>query len=188
MRRRYRPLNRHLKTTWHRGSGVEIVTRVRTGSGRAQGLKRMYEVDEKDHVVELEGVQSSVGAPIPVLISEDGKVVLAFYLQNTPDGWDGTTVRIMNSDSEESLAIVEFSSCYAHMFGPPNDEAFDGHPLAGRGLKPYGAYEVLNSLLAPTARTNELGSRASQTGKVLEASSLHFCLPRLDIRVRSGRL
>ena len=106
----------------------------------------MYEVDEKDQVVELEGVpQSSVGAPIPVLISEEGKVVLAFYLQNTPEGWDGTTVRIMNSDSEESLAIVEFTICYAHMFGPPNDEAFDGHPLAGRGLKPYGAYEVLNS-------------------------------------------
>lgn len=106
----------------------------------------MYEVDEKDQVVELEDVpQSSIGAPIPVLISEEGKVVLAFYLKNTPVGWDGTTIRVVSSDSEEPLAIVEFTSCYAHMFGPPNDEAFDGHPLASRGLQPYGAYEVLNS-------------------------------------------
>jgi len=59
--------------------------RVSTGS------YGMYEVDEKDQVVELEGVpQSSVGAPIPVLISEEGKLVLAFYLQNAPEGWDAT--------------------------------------------------------------------------------------------------
>ena len=31
------------------------------------------------------------------------------------------------------------------MFGPPNDEAFDGHPLARRGLRPYGAFEVTHS-------------------------------------------
>ncbi len=31
------------------------------------------------------------------------------------------------------------------MFGPPNDEAFAGHPLASRGLQPYGAFEVLAS-------------------------------------------
>jgi hypothetical protein len=27
----------------------------------------------------------------------------------------------------------------------PNDEAFHGHPLAGRGLRAYGAFEVVNS-------------------------------------------
>lgn len=31
------------------------------------------------------------------------------------------------------------------MFGSPNDEAFAGHPLAGRGLHPYGAFEIENS-------------------------------------------
>jgi hypothetical protein len=31
------------------------------------------------------------------------------------------------------------------MFGPPNDEAFHGHPLAERGLHPYGAFRIVNS-------------------------------------------
>jgi hypothetical protein len=30
-------------------------------------------------------------------------------------------------------------------FGPPNDEAFNGHPLYKKGLKPYGVYEIKNS-------------------------------------------
>ena len=43
------------------------------------------------------------------------------------------------------LALVRFSLCYASLFGPPNDEAFDGHPLAQRGLKPYGAFVIEHS-------------------------------------------
>lgn len=106
----------------------------------------MYQVDSRDKVVELEGApQSSVGAPTPVMLSDEGKVLLAFHLQNTPEDWDGTTCRIVRHDSEEPLAIVEFKWCHASMFGPPNDEAFSGHPLADRGLDPYGAYEVLDS-------------------------------------------
>ena len=31
------------------------------------------------------------------------------------------------------------------MFGPPSDEAFDGHPLASRGLEPWDAFEVVDS-------------------------------------------
>jgi hypothetical protein len=106
----------------------------------------MYTVDRKDEVIELSDVpQSSVGASIPLILSDEGKVILAYYLQDTPDGWDGTTVRIISQESDEPLALVEFKWCYAHMFGPPNDEAFSGHPLAKRGLTPYGAYEVKNS-------------------------------------------
>jgi hypothetical protein len=40
---------------------------------------------------------------------------------------------------------VRFESPYASSFGPPNEEAFSGHPLAARGLYPFGAFEVLNS-------------------------------------------
>jgi len=106
----------------------------------------MYTVDRKDEVVELSDVpQSSVGAPIPLVLSDEGKVILAYYLQDTPDGWDGTCVRIVGESSEEPLAMVEFKWCYAYMFGPPNDEAFAGHPLAKRGLRPYGVYEIRHS-------------------------------------------
>ena len=41
--------------------------------------------------------------------------------------------------------VVQFESPYAHMFGPPNDEAFSGHPLASRGVAPYRVFEVDNS-------------------------------------------
>ncbi len=107
----------------------------------------MYDVDDTDRVVELEHVpQSSVGAPVPFLMSDEHELVLAYYMQETPPDWDGGTVRVVGpADADEPVAIIKFSLCHAHMFGPPNDEAFDGHPLADRGLKPYGVFEVTNS-------------------------------------------
>jgi hypothetical protein len=41
--------------------------------------------------------------------------------------------------------VVRFKRARAHFFGPPNDEAFGGHPLAERGLEPYSVFEVLSS-------------------------------------------
>lgn len=107
----------------------------------------MYEVDEKDEVHELLDVpQSSVGAPIPIVVGDEHRVVLAYYLEATPEGWDGETVRLVGpTNSSEPFAIVRFASCDAHFMGPPNNEAFSGHPLASRGLQPYGAYEVRHS-------------------------------------------
>jgi len=107
----------------------------------------MYSVDEKDRVAPIKDIpQSSIGAPIPVVLSDEFVTVIAFHLQNRPDGWDGTSVRIIGKETEgESLALVRFSHCYASMFGPPNDEAFTGHPLANRGLEPYGAFIIENS-------------------------------------------
>ena len=107
----------------------------------------MYSIDEKDRIVLLEDIpQSSVGAPIPVVLSDELVTIVAFYLQDAPDVWDGTSVRIVSSETEgEPLALIRFSLCYASMFGPPNDEAFEGHPLANRGLRPYGAFVIENS-------------------------------------------
>ncbi len=107
----------------------------------------MYDVDDQDRVVELNALpQLSIGAPRPVVLSEEQTTAIAFYLQETPDDWDGTSVRVVGPDSgDEPLAIVRFSGCYATMFGPPNDEAFDGHPLAARGLEPYSMFRVESS-------------------------------------------
>jgi hypothetical protein len=106
----------------------------------------MYSVNKLDKVIELANVpRSSVGAPLPLLLSNEGRVVLAYYIEETSEKWDGTTVRMISSNSVEPVAIVEFKRCYAHMFGAPNDEAFSGHPLAERGLGPYRVYEIENS-------------------------------------------
>lgn len=49
------------------------------------------------------------------------------------------------SKIDEPVALVEFTHAMAHMFGPPNDEAFSGHPLASRGVGPYSVHEVHHS-------------------------------------------
>jgi len=107
----------------------------------------MYEVDDKDQVIELNDVpQSSVGAPNPVVLAGEHDVLLTYYLEDAPEGWDGTSVRIVGTDTEgEPVAVVKFNQCTAHMSGPPNDETFSGHPLAERGLGPYGVFEIKNS-------------------------------------------
>lgn len=93
----------------------------------------MYPVDEKDIVVELKTIpQSSVGAPMPTLLSDEGTTMVA-YVNEVGDG------------EPDSMTLVTFWRPKAHMFGPPNDEAFAGHPLASRGLGPYAFFLVKHS-------------------------------------------
>ncbi|MBI5368831.1 MAG: hypothetical protein HZA54_17485 [Planctomycetes bacterium] len=42
-------------------------------------------------------------------------------------------------------AVVRLHGCSQTKFGYPNDEAFDGHPLAGRGFAGVGVFEVIGS-------------------------------------------
>jgi hypothetical protein len=107
----------------------------------------MYMVDARDRVIELHDVpQSSPGAPCPLVLANEGKVLVLYHRHFVEPGWDGTTARMVGpSSAGEPAAIVRFDWVTASMFGPPNDEAFAGHPLASRGLRPYGAFEVLDS-------------------------------------------
>jgi hypothetical protein len=107
----------------------------------------VYEVDELDTVVELHDVpRPDIGAPLPHLVSDEGRVVLAYLVSEPDPAWDGTYTTVVGPDSEGQLvAIVRFRWPYAHIFGPPNDEAFNGHPLAPRGLGPYAVFEVQQS-------------------------------------------
>lgn len=107
----------------------------------------MYSVDQEDRVIPLTDIpQSSMGAPIPIVLSDEFVTVVAFYIENTAEGWDGTWIRVVGPDTEgETVALIRFSICYAYSFGPPNDEAFSGHPLAERGLTPYGAFLIERS-------------------------------------------
>jgi len=46
------------------------------------------------------------------------------------------------------------------MFGPPNDEGLHGHPLAERGLEPYGVFVVSpSSWLRALVRMNAVHPR-----------------------------
>ena len=107
----------------------------------------MYQVDERDRVVELKDLpQSSVGAPIPHVLAAEYRVVLVYYIQARELGQDGSSFPTVPPTSlDEPIAIVRFNMCKVHMFGPPNDEAFGGHPLAKRGLHPYCAFRIEDS-------------------------------------------
>jgi hypothetical protein len=107
----------------------------------------MYEVDDLDRVVPLTGVpESDTGAPLPIVLADDGNLLLG-YITSTPDPkWDGSNVESVGQRSpNRSVAIVRFEREFAHFFGPPNDEAFHGHPLSDRDLGYYGAFEVIDS-------------------------------------------
>jgi hypothetical protein len=106
----------------------------------------MYEVDARDRVVELDDVpQSSVGAPLPVVVADERTLQLAYYLAVPDADWDGSYVRVVDAATEAPVILVRFESAYAWFRGPPNDEAFEGHPLASRGLRPYAAFRVDDS-------------------------------------------
>ncbi|HEX3135520.1 MAG TPA: hypothetical protein VHX44_18295 [Planctomycetota bacterium] len=106
-----------------------------------------YSVDERDTVQSLAGfAQPSDGAPLPVVVASEHVLSVVFYLQQTDPSRDGTSCRVVSSDTDdEPVGVASFDGVCAHFFGPPNDEAFAGHPLSERGLKPYGAFEVFSS-------------------------------------------
>jgi hypothetical protein len=107
----------------------------------------MYPVDERDTVVELSDCpRPDIGAPLPVVLADDYNLVLTYLVSEPDPNWDGSYVTVVSPESEARLvAIVRFRRPYVHMFGPPNDEVFHGHPLAHRGLAAYSVSEVRDS-------------------------------------------
>ena len=107
----------------------------------------MYPVDDLDAVVRLHDCpRPDAGAPLPVVIGDDYQLLLAYLVSEPDPNWDGSYVTVVSPGSDGQLvAIVRFHQPYAHMFGPPNDEAFHGHPLAQRGLEAYSVSEIHHS-------------------------------------------
>lgn len=123
----------------------------------------MYKVGFRDRVEELATApQSDVGAPLPMVLADEDRVFLAYRVSEPDPHWDGSYTNIVSPDTSGTIAIVSFNRCSVHMFGPPNDEAFGGHPLAKRGLRPYAAWEVHHSSwLALRIKMNRIHPRHS---------------------------
>lgn len=104
-------------------------------------------------------VEWDVGAPSPMLLCNDYKTFLTFYVREFDPNWDGTYVKVVDTASGErvSLCLVTFKRCASAKLGHPNDEAQGGHPLYRRGLEGYTAQIVRNSpWLAEVARINSI--------------------------------
>ena len=90
----------------------------------------MYAVDEQDAVLSLAEIPlPDIGAPMPRISANEHEASVTYFIRG-------------DSDKE---ATVTFSGLRVITSGPPNDEAFEGHPLSARGLAAYGAYEVERS-------------------------------------------
>jgi hypothetical protein len=107
----------------------------------------MYEIDELDRVVAVRGLpKSDVGAPLPIVVCDEHKLLISYLTSTSDPNWDGSYAESVSPLSNaKPIAIVNLKLPYAHIFGPPNDEAFRGHPLAARGLSPYGFFEIIYS-------------------------------------------
>jgi hypothetical protein len=100
----------------------------------------VYTVDKRDRVHELTDVPlPSPGAPVPIVLASESTLVVSYITAGASTG------QAALPSADEAAAIVVFRQCYASHFGPPNDEAFASHPLADRGLRPYGTFEVESS-------------------------------------------
>jgi hypothetical protein len=75
--------------------------------------------------------QMDPGAPIPLVLADEYRVVLSYLLAGTAVG--------------PLSAIVCFEAVAMHSLGAPNDETLHGHPLWEKGLKHYAAFSVENS-------------------------------------------
>jgi hypothetical protein len=103
----------------------------------------MYVVDSEDQIQPLEGIpQCSAGAPEPVVVADEGSVVVAYNAAGKPI--DPDTARPEDFGDQE-VVVLRFEGVHAMLFGSPNDEALHGHPLADRGLDAYAAHRVLSS-------------------------------------------
>lgn len=77
----------------------------------------MYAIDARDEVKLLDDLpQSSVGAPLPLLLAAENRLVVA-HLVDLPDpGWDGSSARVVTqSDAGEPAARVENAVHPSHL-------------------------------------------------------------------------
>ncbi len=113
-------------------------------------MSAMYEIDERDAVVQLrEFPQCEPGSSEPTVVATVDSLRLTYLcrIDTTPDAL--------------GLAVVSFSESSQHIFCSRNWRAHNLHPLFERGLHLYGAYRVEHSSwVRAYARMSGIGSTA----------------------------
>ncbi|MDE2492139.1 MAG: hypothetical protein KGM24_14930 [Elusimicrobia bacterium] len=90
----------------------------------------MTETADQDRVVRLPVPEPDAEKPLPVVLAKGGTVVLSYM---------SFMVRWRKH------IIVSFHVAFGHRLLPLDRGSLAAHPLAARGLKPDGAFEVKNS-------------------------------------------
>ena len=101
----------------------------------------VYEIDDKDEVELLTNIPwPEAGASMPIVFSSENRIIVSYF----PSSRNVKLNQLIQS-FENPFIIIKFLKYDSYMFGAPNDEALGGHPLAKRGLEPYGVHIVHNS-------------------------------------------
>jgi hypothetical protein len=109
-------------------------------------------------VIDLD-IAWDIGAPMPFVAGNGHQAGVVFYLRTSDPDWDGTHTTVVDpADSAlERLGVITFHHVHEIKFGGLNDEAIEGHPLAGKGLDTYAAHEVVDSQwIAEAERQNSV--------------------------------
>jgi hypothetical protein len=93
----------------------------------------METTDAEDRAVPIAIPVPDVENPLPIVLAKDGAVVLSY---------------MAFVGRKNAHIIVTFHVAFAHKFGPPDRRGLAAHPLAARGLKADGAFEVKASAWA----------------------------------------
>src|SRR5690349_2715598 len=99
--------------------------------------------NESDTLMLLDSVP--MPAPVstePFTIADEGRAMLVYRI--APSCFHGYGPFVRN---EEPFCLVRFDGAVFQSLGPPNDEELSQHVLYAKGLRCYGAYEVVNSSL-----------------------------------------
>jgi hypothetical protein len=86
--------------------------------------------EDQERAVQLGIPQPNFDNPLPIVLAKADTVVLSYL------SWVGR---------KNAPVVLTFHVAFGHRLGPPDRKGVAAHPLAARGLKPDGAYEILNS-------------------------------------------
>jgi hypothetical protein len=96
----------------------------------------MDKTEEQDRVVPLPLPGPDPQNPLPIVLAKDGTVVLSY---------------VAFVARKNVHVVATFHYAFGHRLGPPDSRSLSSHPIATRGLKPDGAFEVKGSSWASDA-------------------------------------
>lgn len=90
--------------------------------------------------------QSNVGAPLPIILSDERSTILLFYLEGSHVNSNDESPRSVSQESSDmNVCAISFLGSYDQRFGPPDENEIYFHPMASIGLEPYSAFELAPS-------------------------------------------
>jgi hypothetical protein len=64
-------------------------------------------------------IKMDIGAPCSVILSDEHKVILIFYLDSSKTTWDGTSVHVRDNNEDFGVASIQFKHYKQVKYGWP---------------------------------------------------------------------